>query len=237
MPDTSTEVELRDYIRVVRKHLGLIVLVVAVAVLTSGLLSYKVLHKSYSAQATLMVILSGSQASATATNQSIYTLEQSIAQTYADMATSSSVLRAAGMPPGAAKDVTATAVTGADLLTVAVKAPSATLAAAEANRLASALIAKVARVVKVQDLRVTDPAIPPPLPASPRPKVNMAIALVLGLLVGIALAFLLEYMDTTFHDEDELRRTLDLPVLGVIPFIEPSRQRVTRAIGPKGTEA
>lgn len=237
MPDTSSEVELRDYLRVVRKHLGLMVLVVVVAVLTSGILSYKVIRPTYSAQATLMVILSGSQATATATNQSVFNLEQSIAQTYADMATSASVLRAAGLPVADAKAVTATAVTGADLLTLQVTAPHAAQAASWANRLAAALITKVTQVVGVHDLRVTDPAAPPLRPASPRPKVNMAIAAVLGLLVGVALAFLLEYMDTTFHDEEDLRRALDLPVLGVIPYIEPGRQRVTRSIGPVGTEA
>lgn len=236
MPDASSEVELRDYLRVLRKHLGLIALIVVVAVLTTGVLSYKVIHKSYTAQSTLMVVLSGSLASDTATNQSVYDLEQSIAQTYADMATSDSVLKAAGMSATAAKSVTATAMTGADLLTLAVKAPSAFQAADEANRLARALIAKVTTVVKVRDLRITDPAVPPTVASSPRPKVNMAIAVVLGLLVGIALAFLLEYMDTTFHDEDELRRLLDLPVLGVIPYIEPARQRVTRSLGRMGTE-
>lgn len=231
MADAAQEVELRDYLRVLRKHLALIVLVVAVAVLTTGLLSYKVIRPSYSAQATLMIILSGSQASSTATNQSLFTLETNLAQTYADMATSRSVLRTAGLSALDAKRVVATAVTGADLLTVQVTAPSAALAADQANAVSRALIHKVDGVVKTRDLSITDPATPPLKATSPRPKVNMAIAAVLGLLVGVALAFLLEYMDTTFRDEEQVQTALGLPVLGVIPHIDAGRQNNVRAVG------
>ena len=48
----------------------------------------------------------------------------------------------------------------------------------------------------------------------------MAIALVVGLMVGVGLAFLLEYLDNTIKNEDDIEKILGLPVLGTIAVIE-----------------
>ena len=46
---------------------------------------------------------------------------------------------------------------------------------------------------------------------------NALLALVLGLLGGVGLAFLFEHLDDTFRRPEELEKLLGLPVLGVIP--------------------
>ena len=64
------------------------------------------------------------------------------------------------------------------------------------------------------------PATPPAAPTSPKPKRNVAIAIVLGLLLGIGLAFLREYFDDTVGSREDLERaTNGLPVLGEVPRI------------------
>lgn len=57
-------------------------------------------------------------------------------------------------------------------------------------------------------------------PVSPNKKMNIAIAFVLGLMVSIGVVFLLEYLDNSFKDKDDLEKTLDIPVLGNIPLTE-----------------
>lgn len=56
-------------------------------------------------------------------------------------------------------------------------------------------------------------------PVKPNSLLNIAIALVVGLMSGIGLAFLLEYMDNTIKDEDDIERLLELPILGSIQKI------------------
>jgi capsular polysaccharide biosynthesis protein len=56
-------------------------------------------------------------------------------------------------------------------------------------------------------------------PVKPNPLLNIAIAVVVGLMAGIGLAFLLEYLDNTIKDEDDIERLLDLPLLGSIQKI------------------
>ncbi|MFJ7306838.1 YveK family protein [Peribacillus frigoritolerans] len=58
-----------------------------------------------------------------------------------------------------------------------------------------------------------------PAPVKPSPLMNIAIAVVVGLMAGIALAFLLEYMDNTIRDEKDIETLLNLPLLGSIQKI------------------
>ncbi|MFJ7991183.1 YveK family protein [Peribacillus frigoritolerans] len=58
-----------------------------------------------------------------------------------------------------------------------------------------------------------------PTPVKPNPLLNIAIAIVVGVMAGIGLAFLLEYMDNTVKDEDDIERLLELPILGSIQKI------------------
>ncbi|AYW46460.1 Wzz/FepE/Etk N-terminal domain-containing protein [Tetragenococcus koreensis] len=54
-------------------------------------------------------------------------------------------------------------------------------------------------------------------PVSPNNTLNLAIGLILGLLVGIALAFLREVLDRTVKDSRYVTDTLGLTVLGNVP--------------------
>lgn len=60
----------------------------------------------------------------------------------------------------------------------------------------------------------------PENPVSPNKKMNIAIAFLLGLMVSVGLAFLLEFLDNTFKTKDQLERELDIPVIGVIPTLK-----------------
>lgn len=58
-----------------------------------------------------------------------------------------------------------------------------------------------------------------PSQVSPNPYLNIAIAIVLGAMVGVGLAFSLEYLDNTITTEDDIEKKIGLPVLGVISHI------------------
>ncbi|MFP7492502.1 Wzz/FepE/Etk N-terminal domain-containing protein [Terribacillus saccharophilus] len=55
-----------------------------------------------------------------------------------------------------------------------------------------------------------------PSPASPNTMLNMAIAVVLGTMVGIGLSFLLEYLDNTVKTETDIEKKIGIPVIGAI---------------------
>jgi capsular exopolysaccharide synthesis family protein len=54
-------------------------------------------------------------------------------------------------------------------------------------------------------------------PVRPNKPLNITLGLIFGLIVGIGLAFFIEYLDTSVKTIDDVERAFQAPVLGVIP--------------------
>lgn len=79
-------------------------------------------------------------------------------------------------------------------------------------------------------LLVASPALVPANPVKPNKKLNMAVALVLGLMVAVGLAFVLEFMDNTIKHPDDVQKHLGLPVIGAIPVYRESGSKLRRGL-------
>jgi polysaccharide biosynthesis transport protein len=79
--------------------------------------------------------------------------------------------------------------------------------------------AQVAAGLNASNIMVVDPAQVPSGPAKPRIVFNLALGFILGLSLGIGLAFFQEYLDNTLKTPDEVESLLRLPSLGLIPSI------------------
>ena len=82
--------------------------------------------------------------------------------------------------------------------------------------------ARLAEASEIGDAQIIDPARPPRRPVSPRKKLNTILGFILGLVVGIGGAFLLEYVDTSIRRKEELEDLLGHPILAMIPEVEAS---------------
>lgn len=67
--------------------------------------------------------------------------------------------------------------------------------------------------------RVVDPAIKPVDPVKPNKKLIVLLALVVSGMFGVALAFLLDILDSTIKNLDDVERKLDVPMLGLLPLV------------------
>jgi capsular exopolysaccharide synthesis family protein len=65
-------------------------------------------------------------------------------------------------------------------------------------------------------LTVVDPAVAPISPSSPRVLLNTLLAALVGLLLAIGIAFLVEYLDDTLKSPDDVEAAAGLPTLGTI---------------------
>ena len=72
-------------------------------------------------------------------------------------------------------------------------------------------------IPKSSMVQVIDRAEPGKDPVKPNKTVNIVLGLVFGLIMGIGLAFFIEYLDTSVKTIDDVERTFQAPVLGVIP--------------------
>jgi capsular exopolysaccharide synthesis family protein len=101
----------------------------------------------------------------------------------------------------------------------------------------------LARMMKVNNIRVVDYGVEPKVPIRPRTVVNMAMSMLVGLVLGVVLAWLREQLDSSLKTPDDLESNLGVTFLGLLPEFEEDegdgkrRQRGKRRLrGPrKGT--
>lgn len=78
--------------------------------------------------------------------------------------------------------------------------------------------ARITEEIDVGSVMVVDKAELPQAPSRPRVKLNLALAVVGGLLLSLFWGFLLEYMDNTIKLPSQIEDQLGLPLLGSVPF-------------------
>ena len=227
---------LRDYVHVLRKRWRIIVAVLVVCVLLGSLYLLSS-TKTYEATAQIFVSTAGAQDTTAADLAQGNTFTQARVQSYTSVANSPTVttvvIKQLGLkmtPDALAREISADAPLNKVLINLHVTDRDP----AQAAKLANAVAAQFSKVVETLEqttatrlspvkLTVTHPAQVPVGPASPRPKLDIAVAVLLGLVLGLGFAFLREMLDNTVKDPDELGTLSALPVLGVVPWDKRAR--------------
>ncbi|HUP87771.1 MAG TPA: polysaccharide biosynthesis tyrosine autokinase [Longimicrobiales bacterium] len=70
---------------------------------------------------------------------------------------------------------------------------------------------------KAGAVEIIEPAVKNDKPVRPNKPLNIALGVIVGLIIGVGLAFFIEYLDTSVKTIDDVERALQAPVLGVIP--------------------
>jgi len=91
--------------------------------------------------------------------------------------------------------------------------------------------AGVSAGLKASNIRVVDPAEQPRKPARPNLLLNLAMAAVLGLGLGVGAAFFQDYLDSSLKSPEDVERFLGLPALALIPAVESLNGRQHRLPG------
>ncbi|MCX7192184.1 MAG: polysaccharide biosynthesis tyrosine autokinase [Proteobacteria bacterium] len=68
--------------------------------------------------------------------------------------------------------------------------------------------------------RIVDPALASDVPVKPKKQMVVSLAFVLSLMLGVAVAFLLEHLDSSVRSTEDAERKIGLPLLAAVPKIE-----------------
>jgi capsular exopolysaccharide synthesis family protein len=90
---------------------------------------------------------------------------------------------------------------------------------------------EIAQAVEDKSARIVDAAFLPELPVAPRKGLNLALAGLLGLMLGVGAAFGREWMDGAIHSQEDVQQATGLSVLGLIPHIGGKRKVTLPRIG------
>ena len=92
------------------------------------------------------------------------------------------------------------------------------------------LLNKLNEVGVTADMRmpvasIVERSLPPKSPVSPRLWINLAVAAVIALMLATATVYIIELLSNSFSQPDQVEATLQVPLLGVVPAIDPTQLR------------
>lgn len=221
--------DIRDYVRLLRRNWMLIVAATLAGVLLGGAASVLV-KPTYTSKTQLFVSLQNS--GSVSELQQGNTFSQARVQSYVRTVTAPVVLQpvieSLGLdltPDQLAGRVTASTELNTVLINISVVDQSPVQAAAIAQAVATSLIKAVDSLEKPKNsesspvsLSVIMPAVAPGSPSAPNTQLNLVLGLLLGLAVGTGGAILRTALDNRIRTEADLRLVTDASVLGGIAF-------------------
>lgn len=224
--------DLRDYVRLLRRRWRLIALCTTLGLL-SAVAATAAQTPQYTATTSLFVAAQSDAAGSdvgTAYTGGLFVQQR--VKSYADIIDTPQVaalvvedLGLEDSPVAVAGKITATAPLDTVLLNVDVVDASAARAQAMANSLGQQFAEFVDQLEKPQDgspspvkVSVVQPAQLPTVPTSPRPLLNLALGLLVGLAVGAGAAVLRETLDTSVKNPEQAVELVGAPMLGAISF-------------------
>ncbi|MGC9932340.1 YveK family protein [Priestia aryabhattai] len=220
-------ISLRELFQVLRKRLWLIVLITIIAATVSAVISFFVLTPVYESKTQILVNQAKSDEQLY-NPQTVQTNVQLI-NTYNDIIKSPAILdkvikelKLDSSAQSLSGQIQVTNAQDSQVAQIVVQDTSVKRATEIANTTASVFKKEVPKIMNVDNVSVLSKATlgESASPVKPQPLMNIAIAVVVGLMVGVGLSFLLEYLDNTLKTEQDIENLLELPVMGVITTIK-----------------
>ncbi|WP_422123917.1 YveK family protein [Planococcus sp. X10-3] len=221
-------ISLKDLFMTIRKRLGLISLLTILAIMIAGVISFMVITPVYQSSTEILVNHT-TTGTGQVTDLNIETDLQLI-NTYSGIIKSPVILDQVveSMNLGISTDQFADKITVSNsdqsqIVTITVQDENPAVAVEIANTTASVFENDIQGLMNVDNVRILSPAVMKEnqAPVSPNPWLNMAIAAGAGLVLSVGLVFLLEFLDTTVKDQQDIEDILGIPVLGFVsPIVE-----------------
>jgi len=90
----------------------------------------------------------------------------------------------------------------------------------ETDRVVQSLKTKLSGQLKGNNVRIVDAARIPEKPYRPRKLRALIIGMIMGMGFGLAIAFIVELLDQSIRNSEDIENKLGMPSLGLVPFIE-----------------
>ena len=87
--------------------------------------------------------------------------------------------------------------------------------------------------LQTANARIVDPAVMPNHPVKPKKKLIVALVMIMSLMLGVALAFLLDALDATIKNAEDIDHKLGFALLGILPLLKSTKEKIDTAINPE----
>ncbi len=220
-------IRLDELFEAIKKRWIMIVSITLIATIISVVLSFFVIKPQY--EASTKVFIGKDESENQAYSQNDVLMYQKLMKTYSEAIKTkdlvSRALKSTSLnkePNEVLKKITVVTVADTQILQIKYKSESPKEAKTVIEKVSDEFIKTSKELVPNGNIKIIEAVDLPENPVSPNKKMNIAIAFLLGLILGVGLTFLLEFLDNTFKNKDQLEREFEIPVIGSIPIIKES---------------
>lgn len=213
---------LLELLHLLRKNLRLVVLLPLLCALAMGAYAYLAMGDVYTATTSMYVLAQGSSDSGSNLNTDL-NASQMLANDAATLLTServeSEAAEALGLEDISGYDVTVTSETTSRVIGLSVTGADPQTAADIANAMVENVSAIAREVMDVESINAIDQATAPSQPSGPNRPLYVAVALLAGLFLAVAIVVVADMLNTKVRSQDEVEELLGVPVIGRIPAV------------------
>jgi capsular polysaccharide biosynthesis protein len=220
-------ISLKDLMETVRKRIFLILSITIIAVIASAAISFFVITPIY--QTSTQLLVNQAKSDQAVFNPAEIQTNLQLINTYNVIIKSPKILdkvndnlKLGWTTSELNSKITVQTETDSQVVNLSVQDEDPYRAAKIANETAEVFQQEIPSIMNVDNVSVLSKAEigKNQAPIKPQPLLNIAIALVVGLMVGVGIAFILEYLDNSLKTEQDIENYLGLPVLGTITTIK-----------------
>ncbi|WP_150269451.1 YveK family protein [Paenibacillus tepidiphilus] len=225
---SAQELDLRDYFQIIRKRLWMIISIVIVVCLLAGVYSLFIKKPVYEASTKIIVNQTPTQAVATQIDLNQINTNIQLINTYKEIIKTPAILDVVAneypqfntTAEELLKKVNVSSVNNTQVMTLVVRDNSYERAAEIVNAISLVFKQEIPSLFSVENVSILNEAkLNPdvePGPVEPNVVMNLAIAFIVSLMIGLGIAFLLEYLDDTIKTEADIEKYLGLPTIAMI---------------------
>lgn len=222
------DLELKDYLAIIRKRLLMIIAIAVVASSTTAIYSYYFVDPVYQASTKLIVNKKNELADQLDINS--VNLNLRLIDTYKEIIKTTAIMdKVTAEHPEFSmtseqliEKIKVSSVNNTQVMTLSVRDGDYEKAVHVVNAVAKVFVEEIPSLMSVDNVSILNSAKMdhPPAPVAPNPELNIAICLIVSLMLGVGIAFLLEYLDDTIKTEQDVREVLGLPTIAMIPKVK-----------------
>lgn len=219
------EIRLGELFEAVKKRWLMIVIITLIATIVSAVLNFFVIKPKY--EASTKVFIGKDESENQSYSQNDVLMYQKLMKTYSE-AIKTKDLVSRGLKGTALKlgdgevleNITVVTIADTQILQIKYIGASPKEAKAVIEGVYKEFIKTSKELVPNGNIKVIEEVELPEKPVSPNKKMNIASAFLIGLMIGVGLSFLLEFLNNTFKNKDQLEIEIEIPVIGLIPTVK-----------------
>lgn len=220
-------ISVKEWFQALKKRVWLITLITIIAALITAVISFFIITPVYESKTQILVnqkksdqqLYTGNEVQ---TNIQLINTYNVIIKSPVILDKVKSDLKLKRSVENLNSQITVSSATDSQVVEITVQDQSPYVAAKIANKTAEVFQNQISKIMNIDNVSILSKAEVKGAvsPVKPQPLFNIVIAIVVGLILGIGVSLLLEYLDNTIKTEEDIEGILELPVIGAITNIK-----------------